>query len=190
MIRSNHYKAVVIGGSAGSFPVITKLLNDLRNDFPLPIVLCLHRLKHIREGFDEVLNMKSRIHVMEPEDKTKLRAGHIYLAPANYHLLIDNTHNVSLNIDAPVMFSRPSIDVLFESAANIFKDKLVGIILSGANSDGAHGMKLVKHFGGLTIVQDPNEASIKAMPLAAMDSCKIDYVYKADQITHFLNHKI
>jgi two-component system, chemotaxis family, protein-glutamate methylesterase/glutaminase len=190
MIRSNFYKAVVIGGSAGSFPVITKLLNDLRSDFHLPIILCLHRLKHVREGFDDVLNMKSRIHVMEPDDKTKLRAGHIYLAPANYHILIENTHNISLNIDAPVMFSRPSIDVLFESAANIFKDKLVGIILSGANSDGAHGIKMVKHFGGLTVVQDPEEASISAMPLAALDICKIDYIYKVEQITHLLNYKL
>jgi two-component system, chemotaxis family, protein-glutamate methylesterase/glutaminase len=190
MIRSNFYKAVVIGGSAGSFPVITKLLNELRQDFHLPIILCLHRLKHIREGFDEVLNMKSKILVIEPEDKTKLRPGHIYLAPANYHLLVDNAHNLALTIDEPIMFSRPSIDALFESAANVYKDKLVGIILSGANSDGAFGLKMVKYFGGLTIVQEPNEASIKAMPLAAIEQCKVDYIYKADQIAHFLNNKL
>jgi two-component system, chemotaxis family, protein-glutamate methylesterase/glutaminase len=190
MIRSNHYKAIVIGGSAGSFPVITKLLTDLRQDFHLPIILCLHRLKHIREGFDDVLNMKSKIKVIEPEDKTKLRAGYIYLAPANYHILIDNFHNISLNIDEPVKFSRPSIDVLFETAANVFKDKLVGIILSGANSDGGHGIRMVKYHGGLTIVQDPNEASIKAMPLAAIENCKVDYIYKVEEISHFLNSKL
>jgi two-component system, chemotaxis family, protein-glutamate methylesterase/glutaminase len=171
MIKSNHYKAVVI-------------------DFHLPIILCLHRLKHVREGFDEVLNLKSKIKVIEPDDKTKLRPGYIYLAPANYHILIDNTHNISLNIDAPVMFSRPSIDVLFESAANIFKDKLIGIILSGANSDGAYGIKIVKHYGGLTIVQNPEEAAIKAMPQSALEACKIDYIYNSDEIIQFLNNKL
>ena len=181
-----NYKAVIIGGSAGSFQIVTRILNSLSPSFPLPVLLCLHRLKHVRSGFVEALSLKSNIPVIEPFDKDQLKPGVAYLAPANYHMFLELANRIALSADEPVNHSRPSIDLSFITAANAYRDKLIGIILSGANRDGALGLKKVADNGGVTIVQDPKESEVKTMPDAALQLTKVDYVYSTDQIIRFL----
>jgi len=180
------YKAVIIGGSAGSFQVITRILHSLPPTFPLPVLLSLHRLKHVRSGFVEALSIKSGIPVLEPADKDQIKPGRAYLAPANYHMFIELGNKIALSTEEPVNHSRPSIDLSFVTAAQAYRDKLVGIILSGANRDGAYGLKKVKDLGGLTIVQDPLECQVKTMTEASMKLTKVDHVYSTNEIIKFL----
>lgn len=182
----NQYKAVVIGGSAGSFQVINKILNGLPADFELPLIMCLHRLKHVRHGFVEALNIKSQTVIEEPNDKDVIKKGKIYLAPSNYHLSIELGNSFSLSTEDMVNNSRPSIDITLDTAAYVYRNKLIGILLSGANRDGAMGMKKIKDRGGLTIVQNPAECMIDTMPTAAMRLTQIDHVLNTAQILEFL----
>lgn len=182
----NNYKALVIGGSAGSFQGITKILSTLPEDFPIPIIMCLHRLKHVRNGFIEALSIKSIKPVVEPYDKEGVKKGKVYLAPANYHLYIELGHTFALSTELMVNNSRPSIDITLESAAYAFKQKLIGILLSGANKDGAFGMKMIKEKGGITVVQDPKECMIDTMPSAAINATEIDYILSIDDIIKLL----
>ena len=186
------YKAVVIGGSAGSFTVLANILSKIPKDFSLPIIICCHRLKHVRSGFIEALEIKSVKKVTEPDDKEGIKKGKVYVAPANYHLGIELGNSFALSTEEMVNNSRPAIDITFETAAYVFKEKMIGILLTGANKDGAFGMKSVKEYGGLTIVQEPSECTIDTMPKAALAATKIDYVMKAEQMVKFLNdlHKI
>lgn len=183
---NNQYKAIVIGGSAGSFQGITRILSAIPENFNLPIVMCLHRLKHVRHGFVEALSIKSIKPVIEPYDKENIKKGNVYLAPSNYHLSLELGNSFSLATDEMVNNSRPSIDITLETAAYVYKQKLIGILLSGANKDGALGMKRIKDKGGLTIVQDPSECMIDTMPTSAMKVTEIDYILKIDQIVEFL----
>ncbi len=183
----NNYKAIVIGGSAGSFPVITDILLNMPKGLNIPVILCLHRLKHIRHGLLEALNINSKFFVCEPEDKEHIRAGKIYLAPSNYHLYIELGYTFALSTEEMINYSRPAIDLTFETASYVYRNKLIGIILSGANSDGADGIKKIKERGGLTIVQDPKDASITTMPEAAIKSSDIDLVLTTKEIINFLN---
>jgi two-component system, chemotaxis family, protein-glutamate methylesterase/glutaminase len=184
---NNTYKAIVVGGSAGSFQGITRILSSLPSDFPLPVIMCLHRLKHVREGFTEALSIKSVKPVIEPHDKESVKKGNFYLAPANYHLSVELGNTFALSTEEMVNNSRPSIDITLESAAYVFKDKLIGILLSGANKDGAMGMKKIKDRGGLTIIQEPAECMIDTMPAAAKSITEIDHTLKIDEIIDFLN---
>jgi two-component system chemotaxis response regulator CheB len=183
---SNKYKAVVIGGSAGSFQGITQILANVPKDFPLPMFLCLHRLKHVRHGFVEALSIKSNKVIVEPFDKETIKKGAVYLAPANYHMCLELGNTLALSTEDLVNNSRPAIDLTFESASYVYRDKLIGILLSGANKDGAYGMMKIKQRDGLTIVQDPNESMINAMPNAALAATKIDYTLNVTQIIDFL----
>lgn len=183
---SDRYKAVVIGGSAGSFQSITKILSLIPSDFPLPMFLCLHRLKHVRNGFVEALSIKSNKVIVEPYDKESIKKGGVYLAPANYHMCLDLGNTLSLATDELINNSRPAIDLTFETSSYVYREKLVGILLSGANKDGAAGMARVKEKNGLTIVQDPLESMINAMPNAALAATEIDLVLKVDEIIDFL----
>lgn len=184
---NDSYKAVVIGGSAGSFQGITKILSNIPENFPLPIIMCLHRLKHVRNGFIEALSIKSVKPVVEPYDKENVKKGKVYLAPANYHMYIELSHSFALSTESMVNNSRPSIDITLESAAYAYKNRLIGILLSGANKDGANGMKVIKEKGGLTIVQDPGECMIDTMPKAALQVAKIDYTLTVENIIDLLN---
>lgn len=184
---SNKYKAIVIGGSAGSFQGITKILSQLPKGFPLPIILCLHRLKHVRNGFVEALSIKSTSIVTEPYDKEQIKKHHVYLAPSNYHMSVELGNNFCLSTEEMINNSRPAIDITLGSAGYVYKDKLIGILLSGANKDGAQGMKQIKDRKGLTIVQEPSECMIDTMPTAAMAATNIDYVLKIEEIVNFLN---
>src|SRR3972149_5280868 len=181
------YEAVIIGGSAGSFQVITKILSSLPSNFNLPLLLSLHRLKHVRSGFVEALSIRSTIPIIEPNDKEPIKSGRGYLAPANYHMYIELGNKISLSTEEPVNHSRPSIDLSFITAAEAYRNKLIGIILSGANRDGAFGLKRVKDLGGLTIVQDPNECQVKTMTEASIKMTQIDHIFSTNQIIRFLN---
>ncbi len=179
-------KIIVIGGSAGSFQIITKILSELPKKFPYPIFLCLHRLKHVRTGFIEALTIKSNLNVIEPEDKVHIKSGNIYLAPANYHMYLELGNIISLSTEPAVNHSRPAIDLTFSSAAFNYKTKVVGIILSGANRDGANGIADVHKEGGITIAQSLEECQVRTMPEAAINATEIDYVYTSDEIISYL----
>ncbi len=181
------YKLIIIGGSAGSFQVITKILSQLPKDYPIPVVLALHRLKHVRHGFVEALSFKSKIPVIEPHDKEKIKPGNVYLAPANYHLYIELAGTFALSIEESVNHSRPSLDLTFMTGGYAYKNKCVGIILSGANKDGALGLKKIKDYGGMAIVQDPSDSQVSAMPAAAIEKTKnVDKIIDSDEIIKFL----
>ncbi|MDH5474200.1 MAG: chemotaxis protein CheB [Cyclobacteriaceae bacterium] len=184
---SNRYKAIVIGGSAGSFQGITRILSSISPDFNIPIIMCLHRLKHVRNGFVEALSLKSVISVTEPYDKEPIKKGKVYLAPSNYHMSIELGNYFSLSTEDMVNNSRPAIDITLGTSGYVYRDKLIGILLSGANKDGALGMKNIKNKGGMTIVQDPKECMIDTMPSAAINVTEIDYVMKVNEIISFLN---
>ncbi len=180
------YKAIVIGGSAGSFQVVTRILSSLPKTLSIPVLLSMHRLKHVRSGFLEALSLKSNLPVIEPDDKEQIKPGRAYLAPANYHMYIEMGNRIALSTEEPVHHSRPSIDLSFITAAQTYRDKLIGIILSGANSDGALGLQKVKEYNGITIVQDPNECQVKTMTEAAIKLTKIDHIFNTDQMIKFL----
>ena len=182
------YKAVVIGGSAGSFQVVVKILQSLPKNFNYPVLLCLHRLKHVRSGFVEALSLKSNIPIIEPYDKTHIKPGTGYLAPANYHMYVELINQIALSTEDPINHSRPSIDLTYMSAAQAYRQKLIGIILSGANRDGALGMKKIVELGGTTIVQDPQECEVRTMTEATLNITKVTHVYNTDQIIQFLRN--
>ena len=181
------YKAVVIGGSAGSLAVVLKMLSQLRADFELPIIICMHRLKHIRSGLVESLNVKSQKEVIEPFDKQRIEQGKVYLAPSNYHMFIEFDGTISLSVEDMNNQSRPSIDYTLSSAAVAYREKCLGIILTGANKDGAKGLKDIADKKGFTIVQDPKTADVPTMPKAALEIMKPDLILTPDQITDYLN---
>jgi two-component system chemotaxis response regulator CheB len=157
------HKTLVIGGSAGSFRVIIRLLERISGDLSIPVFLCLHRLKQVRKGFEETLASVSNLPLREPHDKEGIKPGTIYLAPANYHMLVESRHSIALSIDDPVQYSRPSIDICFSSAAEIYQQGLLSILLSGANQDGSEGVAAVSRQGGHTSVQDPADCEIATM---------------------------
>jgi two-component system, chemotaxis family, protein-glutamate methylesterase/glutaminase len=181
------YKAIVIGGSAGSFQVVTRILGSLSPSLSIPVFLSLHRLKHVRSGFLEALSMKSKIQIIEPNDKEQIKPGKAYLAPANYHMYIELGNRIALSTEEPVHHSRPSIDLSFVTASNVYREKLIGIILSGANHDGAYGLKKVKENGGLTIVQDPKDCQVSTMTEASISLTPVDHIFNTDKLSEYLS---
>ena len=175
------YELIVIGTSLGGLDALRTILTELPKRFPVPIAVVQHRDKDSDETFVRILQIKCNLIVNEAHDKDILRSGFVYLAPADYHLLVEDDH-LCLTIDPPVQFSRPSIDVLFESAARAKKERLIGIILTGANSDGAQGLAAVKARGGYALVQDPKTAEASGMPEAAIAACRVDQVAPPDKI--------
>ena len=180
-------KYIVIGGSAGSFQTILSLLEKIPKKFPFPIFLVLHRLKNVRTGFIEALSIKSKINLREPYDKERIEVGNIYLAPANYHMYIEFDNTISLSSEEVINHSRPSIDILFSSIANVLKNNVIGILLSGANRDGAEGLLRIKENGGITVVQDPKDAQIITMPKAAVDLFDVDKIMTANEIINYVS---
>jgi two-component system chemotaxis response regulator CheB len=179
-------RLIVIGGSAGSFQTVVKLLSVLPKDYPFPILLCLHRMRSVRHGFSDALSIKSNKKVIEPYDKQTIDNECIFLAPANYHLLVDPQGTLSLSTEELINNSRPAIDLLFESAAQSYRRNLLAILLSGANRDGAKGLQAVKKYKGTCIVQDPEESLISTMPSAALQTTEVDYTLDSDKIVEFV----
>ena len=164
-------EAVVIGGSAGAFEALSALLPGLAVDYPLPILIVVHLPPDRSSLFAELFRARCKIRVREAEDKEPIEPGVAYFAPPDYHLLVEADRRLSLSGEEPVLYSRPSIDVLFESAADAYSGGLIGVVLTGANSDGADGLKAVVEAGGVAIVQSPKGAYATAMPEAAIAAC-------------------
>lgn len=162
------------------------LLSALPSDYPLPVLVVQHRSKDQPTLLEEVLQNKCRIKIKQADEKELLQGGIVYIAPPDYHMLVETDQTISLSSDDRVLFSRPSINVLFESAAVAFREQLLAIILTGANEDGAQGIATVKKYGGRTIAQDPLEAQFPFMPKAAIATHKIDQVMTLAEMEIFL----
>ena len=180
------YEAVVIGVSAGGLAALSGILEGLPVDFSLPLIIIQHRAKDERTLLEEVLQARCVVRIKQADEKEKIKDSVVYFAPADYHLLIEQDRSFSLTCDEPVNFSRPSIDLLFETASEVYLDKLIGIILTGANSDGAAGIRAIRRRGGFTIAQDPGSASFPAMPRAAIDTGSVQSVLTTEEIKDFL----
>ncbi len=179
-------KLIIIGGSAGSFRIVHRLLSELPADYPYPLILCMHRLRNIRTGFAEALESNTKLEVREAFDKEQIQKNKVYLAPSNYHMMIEFGYHFSLSVSAPVNHSRPSIDITMETAAEVFGERAVGIILSGANMDGSKGLAKIREFGGITVVQDPSDSEISTMPETCLRTMKPHYILKKEEIIRFV----
>ena len=180
------YEAVVIGVSAGGLRALSGILKGLPGNYPLPLIVIQHRSKDERTLLEEVLQAKCVISIKQADEKERIEGGKVYFAPPDYHLLVEKDHSFSLTCDDPVNFSRPSIDLLFETASEVYKEKLVGVILTGANHDGAEGIRAVKEHGGLTIAQDPATSHFPDMPQAAIDTGSVQHILNAAAIKDLL----
>ncbi len=183
-------EAIVIGVSAGGIKALGAILPALPADYPVPILVVIHLPPSRKSIVADLFEEKCRLEVREAEDKEQLAPGVVYFAPPDYHLLVETDHSLSLSSEEPVMFSRPSIDVLFETAAEAYGEGLVGIILTGANPDGAHGLKMVAAAGGRAIVQTPAHAYASAMPEAALQSCPEAQSMELEDIATYLQKAV
>lgn len=180
------FEIVVIGASYGGLSALQVLLSELAPNFPLPVVIVQHRKKDGDDGLYEYMRKRSPLPLIEPDDKEKVEPGRVYLAPRDYHLLIEESI-FALSTESPVAYARPSIDVLFESAADVYHERVIGVILTGANRDGANGLAKIKALGGLAVVQEPESAESRAMPDAAISATKVDRILPLAGIAPFLN---
>lgn len=183
-------KAIVIGASAGALEALSALLPALPANYSCPILIVVHLPPDKSSIMAELLQAKSRITVREAEDKEPIEAGTAYFAPPDYHMLVETESMIALSNEEPVLFSRPSIDVLFESAADIFGASLTGVILTGGNDDGARGLRLIVEAGGQVLVQEPEEATAHAMPKAALAACPHARVMRLKEIATYLTEEI
>lgn len=181
-----NFKAIVIGSSAGGLKALKTILTKLGSDFKIPIIIVQHTSPSSDNYITTYLNDLCKLTVKEADEKEKIKEGYVYFAPPNFHLLIENDQTFSLSIEERVNYARPSVDVLFDTAADVFNDKLIGIILTGANNDGARGLSRIKQFGGLAIVQNPKEAEVDSMPTNAISMTKVDHILGLKQIANLL----
>ena len=176
------YKIIVIGTSAGGMDALKKILPVFPPAFPVPIVIVQH-ISSLSNGFMiQYLNSISSIRVKEAEEKELLNASTVYFAPPNYHLLIEDDHTLSLSVEKKVNYARPSIDVLFDSAVYAYGKSIIGVVLTGANHDGAKGLAAIKKAGGYTIVQSPGDAYSDSMPRAAIAEADPDLIIPVEKI--------
>lgn len=179
---ADNSRVVVVGCSAGGYETLRTLLDELPCDFLSPILVVQHLHAEDRGAFARQLARASCLKVVEPCDKDRIEAGWLYVAPANYHMLVERDGTIALSIDEKVNWSRPSIDVLFESAASAFGERVIAVILSGASADGARGMLAICKSGGHTIAQDPAGAEVPFMPQAAIAAGGISEVLGVKEI--------
>lgn len=186
---SNTYKAIVIGGSSGLIPELVALFSSLPWSFPLPIVVAAHIHRSNDGNLVRFYRDRASIQVKEAEDKEQIQSNTIYFAPPDYHLLIEPDESFTLNMDDKVCFARPSIDVLFQSAGFAFGENLIGVLMSGANYDGAKGICEIKRYGGVTVAQNPDVAEYPVMPQAAIDTGNVDKIMTRPQLVDFILSK-
>ncbi|MBE9012514.1 chemotaxis protein CheB [Pseudanabaenaceae cyanobacterium LEGE 13415] len=179
------FAIVVVGTSLGGLSALRIMLQALPGSFQLAIAIVQHRDRNSGEALSRTLQQESRLPILDVEDKQPIRPGYVYLAPADYHLLVE-PEQFSLSVDPPVSFAKPSIDVLFESAAEVYQSSTIGVVLTGANHDGAEGLAKIKARGGFTIVQDPRTAECPSMPEAAISKSVVDRVLPLEQISPLL----
>jgi two-component system, chemotaxis family, protein-glutamate methylesterase/glutaminase len=179
-------EAVVIGASAGALEALSAILPLLPSDYGLPVMIVVHLPPDKKSVMAALFQAKCGIQVREAEDKEQIVSRTAYIAPPNYHLLVETDKSLSLSNDDPVHYSRPSIDVLFESAADAYGPSLIAIVLTGANQDGAGGLKAVAEAGGAAVVQNPRGAYASVMPEAAIAQCPGALVLSLPQIAAYL----
>lgn len=179
--------ALIIGGSAGSLDVLFQVLPLINTDITFPIIIVLHRKAGNDDVLARLLRFKTKMKVTEIEEKEKIREATIYIAPSDYHLLIEKDRTFSLDHSEKVNYSRPSIDVTFQSAAEVYKDKLACLLLSGSNIDGIEGLKRVKHFGGEVIIQNPESATMPFMPSQAELNVDVDEILPIGMMANYIN---
>ncbi len=183
----NAYEAVVIGGSAGGLEALEIILKTLPAGFPAPVAAVFHLSPDSDNYMVEYLNRNCRVWIKEAEDKEMIHPGRVYLAPPNYHLMVNTDRTLVLSAEPRINYSRPSIDPLFETAADVLGTRLVGVLLSGANRDGSRGMKRIKENGGLAVVQSPETTLAPQMVEAAMATVTADHVLPPDAIGALIN---
>ena len=180
-------EAIAIGCSAGGLTALERLLARLDPRLPQPLLVCCHTGSATVELMCELLARHTRLRVTEASERALPQAGTVYVAPSGYHLLLEHDRRFALSVDPRVSYARPSIDVLFGSAAEAYRDRLVGVVLTGANSDGAEGLAAIRAQGGLAIVQDPGDAESPTMPQAALERAGADHCLPLDDIPSLLN---
>lgn len=180
------YELLLIGGSAGSLDVLLQLLPALRPGLGMAIIVVLHR-KPGESMLAELLNGRMFLPVKEAEEKESIELNNVYIAPADYHLLIEKDRTFSLDYSEKVHYSRPAIDVTFETAAEAYGPAVAALLLSGANADGSEGLHKIKQSGGLTLVQDPFEATVSYMPQQAIDHLAVDHIAGTKELVGIVN---
>ena len=175
-----------MGASAGGMEALATVLSALPEEFPLPVIVVQHVSPDHHADMAACFARHVAIPAGEAQDKGAVQGAHVYFAPPNYHLLVEPDRTFSLSVDEPEHFARPSIDVLFETAARAWTTRLIGVLLTGSNRDGAEGMVAIKRYGGLTIAQDPATAAYPVMPKAAIDAGAVDRILTIEEIACFL----
>ncbi len=178
---------IVIGGSAGSLQVILEMIRKLDDQIAVPILLVMHRKAHSTNILQALLQQLTPVEVIEIDDKTEIESNKIYITPADYHLLFEDKKIMSLDSSEKMNYSRPSIDVTFKSAAEIYGKNLVGVLLSGANADGVEGLSYIKKNGGKVWIQDPKTAEVDYMPRQAVEQIRYDKIIKPDDLPVYIN---
>ena len=177
------YELVVIGASAGGLTAVGELLSALPQGFTLPIAIVQHRSSSPMEGnLAAMWQRQTPLPVREAEDKTTMLPGHVYVAPADYHLLVETRGQLALSTEAPVLWARPSIDVLFQTASDAYGEHLIGVILTGASADGSQGLQAIRMRGGCALVQKPASAECDVMPRAALTATPVNHVLDVDEL--------
>jgi two-component system chemotaxis response regulator CheB len=181
-------KLLVIGGSAGSLDVLIRVLPKLNTQLSFPIIIVVHRKYTEVSTLSNLLSAKTKLAIRDAEDKEPLMPGTIYLAPSDYHLLVEDNESLSLDYSEKINYSRPSIDVTFETAVDVFKQHTVGVLLSGANMDGVNGLLYIKKLKGYAVVQDPNTAQSPFMPQQAIEEQAYDIILNIEELSSFINN--
>ena len=179
-------EAIVVGTSAGGLTALRTILEKLPKEFPFPILIVQHLHAHSEDFWIQNLNGQCKINVKEAEEKEGIAKGNVYIAPPDYHLLVEFDRTLTITQEEKVNFSRPSIDVLFETASDVYKNKLLGVVLTGASEDGARGLKKIKKNGGITVVENPATAEFSLMPTKAIRASKVDYTLSLQEIADLL----
>jgi two-component system chemotaxis response regulator CheB len=181
-------RLLLTGGSAGSLDVILKILPHLNRRAGYAVIIVIHRRAVQDSLLEDILSAKTDWQVKEAEEKERLLPGLIYIVPPDYHLLVENDHSITLDDSEKVNYSRPSIDVTFESAAEAYGKNAIAVLLSGANADGVEGLQRIKELGGTCIVQTPESAEVSYMPEQAIRHVAIDHIVAADELGSFINN--
>jgi two-component system chemotaxis response regulator CheB len=181
-------KILLLGGSAGSFKLLFKLVKLLPENFDKTVIIIIHRKKNFYSEIEKLFAENSRMLLREISDKEPIQGNTIYIAPANYHSLVENEGFFSLDVSEPVWYSKPSIDVTFESVAEVYKEQVTAVLFSGANQDGAEGLLKLRQKGALTIAQYPGDAEMAEMPQSAIDIHAAEYILRTAEIFELLEN--
>ncbi len=184
--RERVFRLVAVGASLGGLRALRLVLEHLPRTFGLPIVVAQHQADDTGEEIAEALRPHSLLPLRIPEDKEDILGGYVYLAPAGYHLLVESDSSFALSTDPPVHHARPSIDVLFTSAAEAYGEATIGVALTGSTPDGASGLATIKGRGGMALVQDPATAESQVLPRAALASVRVDRILRPEEVGPFL----